>query len=130
MRKIWLGTFGIGLIVVLVFSLSICMGSKSNGISNLNLHEVREIAWKSVENNRYGTITTPWEEARVELIDSKDRSIVPIDNEQRKQLEQLLNDNSTLLAVTFHTEQDGLLGPIVPIINPNTMKVIGFYPRY
>ncbi|MNJ55429.1 hypothetical protein D3C77_509160 [compost metagenome] len=118
------------MIVVLFLGLSLLLGNRSNEISNLNLHEIRNIAWKSVEKNQYDTITTNWEEARVELIESNDKWIISITDEQKKKLEQIEKTDSILIAVTFNTEQDGLLGPIVPIIDPKSMKVVGFYPRF
>lgn len=132
MRKIRVGAMAAGLIAVtvLLLGLSLFLGSRSNGVSSLDLHEIRKIAWKSVENNQYDTITTNWEQARVELIESKDKWIIPTTDEQKKKLEQIEKTESILIAVTFNTEQDGLLGPIVPIIDPKSMKVIGFYPRY
>lgn len=130
MRKIRIRVIAVGLIVVLLFGISLFLICRSNGVSSLNLYEIRNIAWKSVESNQYDTITTKWEEARVELIDSKDKWIIPITDEQKKKLEQIKKTDSILIAVTFNTEQDGLLGPIVPIIDPKTMEVVGFYPRY
>ncbi|GIP56691.1 hypothetical protein [Paenibacillus woosongensis] len=130
MKKIRIGAIVVSLIIVLFLGISLFLACRSNGVSSLNLHEIRKIAWKSVEKNQYDTITIKWEEARVELIESKDKWIIPITDEQKKKLEQIKKTDSILIAVTFNTEQDGLLGPIVPIIDPKTMEVVGFYPRY
>lgn len=110
---------GIGLILM--------MTNKSDDFSNLDLQEVREIAWNSIEKGQIPHITSNKNEAVVSLIDSKDNWIVPINDEQKKELNKI-KDLKTLITVTFNTDRDGLLGPIIAVINPATMKVIGFYP--
>ncbi|QDH78380.1 hypothetical protein FKX85_04725 [Echinicola soli] len=72
-----------------------------------DLMEVREIAWNSIDEGEYGreSVVTPWPEAEVRT-----------------------NDGS--YAVTFYTEQDPLLGPIVVYVNVETLEVTGQAPRY
>lgn len=114
-------------IAVVCSGLILIMTNKSDDFSNFDLQEIREIAWNSIEKSQIPHIKSNKNEAVVSLIDSKDNWIVPINDEQKKELDKI-KDLKTLITVTFNTDRDGLLGPIIAVINPATMKVIGFYP--
>jgi hypothetical protein len=91
-------------------------------IINENAH-FRTIAWAAVEENQKAHVIGNWQEALVSKIIYSDQWLTP--NKNLKKLK-----NQELVTVKFSTDQDGLLGPIVVVINPVNDEVVGFYPRY
>ncbi|QGQ98895.1 hypothetical protein EHS13_30460 [Paenibacillus psychroresistens] len=85
--------------------------------------QFRTIAWAAVEESQKPHVTGNWEEALVSTIIFTDQWLIP-----NKDLSKFKNQE--LVTVNFSTDQDGLLGPIVVVINPVTNEVVGFYPRY
>lgn len=79
--KIIIGT--IALVTILLLSIFLILDRKPSEISDINLHELRELAWKSVGENQLIHITTKKEDAIIELIESKDKWIIPITEEQK-----------------------------------------------
>ena len=70
--------------------------------------EYREIAWNHIGRPQQGIITN-WENARIVKVTYQ---------------------NQEAVSVTFNTDQDGLLGPIVVLIAVRNKAVIAIAPRY
>jgi hypothetical protein len=91
-------------------------------IINENAH-FRTIAWTAVEEPQRTHVVGNWQDAVVSKIIYKDQWLI-----SEKDLKKFKNQE--LVTVSFSTDQDGLLGPIVVVINPINNEVVGFYPRY
>jgi hypothetical protein len=91
-------------------------------IMNVNAH-FRAIAWAAVEETQRTHVVENWQEAVVSKIIYKDQWLI-----SEKDLKKFKNQE--LVTVSFSTDQDGLLSPIVVVINPINNEVVGFYPRY
>ncbi|MBP3964715.1 hypothetical protein [Paenibacillus lignilyticus] len=83
----------------------------------------REIAWATVDEEQRKHVIGHSTDAEVTTMIMNNQWLVP--NKDRTKLHYL-----KLVTVTFKTDQDGLLGPIVVVINPVNHEVEGFFPRY
>jgi hypothetical protein len=66
--------------------------------------EIREIAWNSLSSQEKSTVTVDWNEAPVNTV---------------------VYNSKKAYSVTFQTNLDELLGPIVIYIDRNTLKIVG-----
>jgi hypothetical protein len=85
----------------------------------------RTIAWNVIEELERNHVVKDWNKSEVSKITYRDQWLIPYKEEMNNKLK-----NHELITVTFNTDMDGLLGPIIVVINPDTNKVVGFYPRY
>ncbi|AGA77216.1 hypothetical protein [Echinicola vietnamensis] len=94
----------LGLFILMI----LCLGTVScSNDDEPDLMQVREVAWNSIEEGEFGreSVVTPWQEAEVKTKEGN-------------------------YAVTFYTEQDLLLGPIIVFVNGESLEVTGQAPRY
>ena len=100
--------------------------------------DYRSIAYESLSDNEKETLLEDWREAEViEGIFKEDACDYEFHGQSMGRLcfflivqEIELTDNQNLIAVSFHTIHDALLGPIIIIIDPNTELVIGTVGRF
>jgi len=91
--------------------------------------EFRELAWKSVPAEQKSHLTTKPEEAKVESIDAKSASVLTETEAQKQKLAKLQEANAQLITVTYNSDQETLIGPLVLAFDPDTKEFIGFFPR-
>ena len=130
MKKINLLLGSMLVIGIVLLSVLLLRDRSSSAVPDYNLQEIREIAWNILDDRAIQTITMKKEEAQIELIEANKISFIPYGEDEKKQIEAIRNSDTTVIKVTFLTEQDGLLGPIVLIIDPEVIEVIGLVPRY
>jgi hypothetical protein len=66
--------------------------------------QIREIAWNSLDAQQKSTVTIEWKDAKVELSTYNTKSVY---------------------AITFNTQDDALLGPIVIYVDSSSKEVLG-----
>lgn len=86
--------------------------------------EMREIAWNSITEKSRKTVIHPMEQAAVELFGIED------DTNYYWAKSFSNTDANKFVAVTFKTDIDGRVGPIVVYIDPINNKIIGHRPRW
>jgi hypothetical protein len=91
--------------------------------------EFRELAWTFVSEEEKGHLTTAKEEAQVELVDAAGAAVMGTTEEQQAALAELQAAGGKLVAVTYRTDQDALLGPLTVAIHPDTKALLGFFVR-
>ena len=94
---------------VLLFSLAVFASACKKENDEINEMEIRKVAWDHLDESQRSTVTTKWEEARVEK-QTKDR---PKD-----------------VAVIFNTTDDAALGPIYIYVSIKEKKVTFVGLRY
>ncbi|MEK5645478.1 hypothetical protein BK138_35325 [Paenibacillus rhizosphaerae] len=109
------------LFTVSVFVLSACQ--EQLVLTDEEQAKYREIAWNAVDTEQRKHVVKNWTEADVSTFKYKDQWIAP--QKDRSRLK-----NQELVMVSFSTDQDGLLGPIVVVINPGDNSIAGYFPRY
>ncbi|SFT14595.1 hypothetical protein [Paenibacillus sp. BC26] len=92
-------------------------------LSEADKAKYREIAWATVDEEQRKHVIGLSTDAEVTTMIMNNQWLVP--NKDRTKLRY-----HKLVTVTFKTDQDGLLGPIVVVINPVNHEVEGFFPRY
>ena len=100
--------------------------------------EYREIAYYSLSDEEKTTLTNDWKEAEVKqgrylLMDNINWIVFDPENKSGFSLmktDVVLISNQPLILVIFHTNLDGLLGPIALIIEPGSKEIIGGFLRY
>ena len=95
------------------------MGSKQIAYASLSEHEkLTIINWQhgKVEEGVYHIIN----KSNSIILDSGDKIYLGSISSNVK-----LNEGQKLIAVTFNTTEDALLGPLIIIIEPNSKEVIG-----
>ncbi|WP_161793346.1 stalk domain-containing protein [Cohnella kolymensis] len=89
-----------------------------------------DLAWSNVPETEKSHLKTSKEQANVSLIDSQGAMIVGLTDEQKQFLAGIKDRSVQLVTVTYNTDQDALLGPLTVVIDPATMKVVGYFARY
>ncbi|AGA56703.1 hypothetical protein Theco_0488 [Thermobacillus composti KWC4] len=90
--------------------------------------EYRELAWKQLSDEDKAHLITAKDEALVELIDAANAAVIPLEGKERL-LEDIRANGGKLVAVTYKTDQDALLGPVTVLFDPETKEVIGHIVR-
>ena len=105
-------------------------------LSPANQSTYREVAYNSLDENSKASITINWKDAKVEdgkYIKEGERHILKLSSGE--EIPFLLSNgiimikNHRLVAVTFNTINDPLLGPIIIIVDPGQIKVVGIVGR-
>ena len=91
--------------------------------------EFRELAWTFVPEEDKGHLLTAKEEAQVELVDAAGGGVMAATDEQKAALAELQAAGGKLVAVTYRTDQDALLGPLTVAIHPDTKALLGYFVR-
>jgi len=107
-------------------------------LAPINAHNYRRIAYESLSSSEKESLTKCWCVAPVRLGKYKieDQISVISINQDNQWSFKLYNENTILLtnqrlvAVTFSTVGDALIGPIIIIIDQNNEKVIGACLRF
>ncbi|MBB3112827.1 hypothetical protein FHS18_004929 [Paenibacillus phyllosphaerae] len=94
-----------------------------------SVKEYRSLAWTFVPEEQKSHLTTKQDEAQVVYADANSAGILPADDKQKKALAELAANGSKVIAVTYNTDQDALLGPLTVVINPETKELIGYFMR-
>jgi hypothetical protein len=89
-----------------------------------------DLAWHNVPEAEKSHLTTTKEQAKVALIDSSTKMIIGLTDEQKQFLAGIKDRSVQLVTVTYNTDQDALLGSLTVVIDPATMKVVGYFARF
>ncbi|WP_308636371.1 hypothetical protein [Paenibacillus silvisoli] len=99
--------------------------NKAVDLSEKGKADYREKAWAMLDEAQRGETSIKPEDAEVTtmVLLRGDHWLVP--NSDRSELRY-----HRLVTVTFKTTNDGLLGPIVIVMNPVDDQLVGFFPRF
>jgi len=84
-----------------------------------NADAYRKAAWNRLDTRSQRSVNIDWKQAVVTLVDWNKVGIKLADNTSYK----------FVISVCFNTNMDGLLGPIITYIDPETSRVIGYAIR-
>jgi len=90
--------------------------------------EYRELAWERLSDEDKTHLITPKDEASVEYVDAAGAAVIPLEGMERR-LEEIRSQGGRLVAVTYRTDQDALLGPLTILFDPETREAIGCIVR-
>lgn len=90
--------------------------------------EYRDLAWKQV-SDQASHITTKKNEAPVQIVAAKDAYVMGSTDEQKKLFEEIQASGGNLVTVTYNTDQDALLGPLVVAFDFESKQFLGYFPR-
>jgi len=126
-------------ISVILLSLFNSCSDGSNTLTPFEETKYRTIAYNSLSDQEKATIISDWKYAPVkkgiyhlenenihQLIFSSDDKLIFILNKE----DLTLAENQKLVAVTFNTYADALLGPLIIIIDTRSNEVIGGVVRF
>jgi len=116
----------------------ISCNNEDNILNSFDSANYRKIAYESLTPESKETLTKCWCVAPVRTGKYKNENgshIITIDDQNRwnffiTDLNTDLQSNQNLIAVTFSTTSDALLGPLTLIINPESKTVIGEVLRF
>ncbi|MEC0239999.1 hypothetical protein P4H66_09085 [Paenibacillus dokdonensis] len=97
-------------------------------MSSETAQEFRNLAWAQV-SAQVSHITTKQNEAAVHIVSSKESGILASSADQKKLLENIQAANGNFVTVTYNTDQDELLGPLIAVFDFKTKAFIGFNIR-
>ncbi|MFD2614164.1 hypothetical protein [Paenibacillus gansuensis] len=123
-KSIWFALTLILLIIVVAYIVT------STTIINEQLYLKR--AWDEADHDKH---IWNWQEGDVSVIDLHDKRIkglfIPKPTANAKFSRRLLWINANkVVRVSFHTDNEGLLGPITVYFNPITKQVIGYDVKF
>lgn len=107
-----------GVFLLAFFTLT-WAGCSSDAISHLEDEQYRQTAWNDLSDQQKETVTTDVDEAKINRNDTYTRMLSEDDREE-----------VPAVSVTFNTEYDAMLGPIVVYIDPETKEVLGHGVRF
>ena len=90
--------------------------------------EYRELAWEQLSEEDKAHLITAKDEAPVENVDAAGAAVIPLEGMERR-LEAIRAQGGKLVAVTYRTDQDALLGPLTILFDPETRDPIGYIAR-
>ena len=90
--------------------------------------EYRELAWKLLSDEDKAHLTTPKDEALVEYVGVAEAAVIPLEGKERL-LEDIRARGGKLVAVTYRTDQDALIGPLTILFDPDTREAVGHIVR-
>lgn len=106
-------------VFLLALFLLIGAACSSDAVSHLENEKYRQIAWNDLSDQQKETVIIAVDEAKVNRNDTYTRPLNENESEEVR-----------AVSVTFNTEHDALLGPIVVYIDPETQRVLGQALRY
>jgi hypothetical protein len=89
---------------------------------NLDVEELREVAWNSLSDIDKKEIIVDWKTVNVNRANVEELPVVQLGGKPPK-VEHLYK-------VTFGTNRDGLLGPIIVFVDGDTKEVLDYGLRY
>ncbi|MFC5700267.1 stalk domain-containing protein [Cohnella faecalis] len=98
-------------------------------IAPAEAQQFRDLAWNQLSDDQKTHLTTARNDAVVDVVSAKESGVFPSDDAQKKKLEELKAANAKLVTVTYHTDQDALLGPLTAAFSLETKEFIGYYIR-
>ena len=106
--------------------------SIQGGIPALTADDIksyRDLSWNLLTDKR--SVTTSKEDAKVELLNSNEASVLTTNDSQKASLAALQAANDELVVVTYQVkkQKDVVLGPIMMAFNPTTREFMGYFPR-
>lgn len=91
--------------------------------------EFRELAWTLVPEGEKSHLTTKKDEAKVESVRASDVAIMGTTDAQKKRLEEIKAAGGDVITVTYTTDRDALIGPLVMAFDPDSKELLGFFIR-
>ncbi|MFC5531104.1 hypothetical protein [Cohnella yongneupensis] len=91
--------------------------------------EFQDIAWALISAGEKPHLTTKKEEAKVEFIPADGAPLFGGTDAQKKRLEELKAAGGQIVTVTYTTDRDALIGPLVMAFDPDTKQLLGYFIR-
>lgn len=91
--------------------------------------EFRDLAWTLISADEKPHVTTKQDEAKVESVPATDAPVFGGNEEQTKKYEAIKAAGGDVITVTYSTDRDELIGPLVLVFDPATKQQLGYYPR-
>lgn len=91
--------------------------------------EFRDLAWTLVPDNEKEHLTTKQDEAKVESVPASNTAVMSTTDAQKKRLEEIKAAGGDVITVTYTTDRDALIGPLVMAFDPDTKQLLGFFIR-
>lgn len=103
--------------------------TKADALAPAAQQEFRDLAWKQLADESKAHVKTKQEEAAVAIVDAKGAPVLPSTDEQKKKFEELQAAGGKLVTVTYSTDQDELLGPLVVAFDRDSKEFVGYFVR-
>lgn len=91
--------------------------------------EFRDLAWAQISADEKPHVTTKQDEAKVEVVAAKDAPVFGGTDAQKQLFEVLKLAGDNVVTVTYNTDRDELIGPLVIVYDANTKTHLGYYIR-
>ena len=91
--------------------------------------EFRELAWAQISADEKPHVTTKQDEAVVQSVPAADAPVMGGTDAQKQLFETLKATGEDVITVTYNTDRDELIGPLVVVLDPNTKQLLGYYIR-
>lgn len=91
--------------------------------------EFRDLAWSLISADEKPHVKTKQDEAMVESVPAKDAPVFGGNEEQVKKFEAIKAAVGDVITVTYNTDRDELIGPLVLVFDPETKQHLGYFPR-
>ncbi|MFF2483463.1 hypothetical protein [Paenibacillus sp. NPDC058071] len=90
--------------------------------------QYRDLAWAQA-GEQTSRITTKKDEAAVDIVSAKDVAVLGGSDEQKKRFADIQAAGGNVVTVTYNTDQDTLIGPLVIVFDFETKQFVGYFPR-
>ncbi|NBD26316.1 hypothetical protein [Paenibacillus glycinis] len=91
--------------------------------------EFQTLAWSKLPEGQASHVKTKKEEAVVEVVNAADSGVLATTDEAKKLLQAVKDKGGKLVAVTYQTDQDELLGPLTVVFDLDSKTFIGYNAR-
>ncbi len=107
----------------------VVLDAAQSSVAPATAKEFRDLAWPLVSDSEKPHLTTKQDDAKVEAVRAADVSILSKTDEQTKRLEEIKAAGGDVITVTYTTDRDELIGPLVMAFDPDTKQLLGFFIR-
>jgi len=107
----------------------VVLDAAHNSVAPAAAKEFRDLAWTLVPENEKAHLTTKQDEAKVEAVRVADVAILGQTDDQKQRLEEIKTVGGEVVTVTYTTDRDELIGPLVMAFDPDTKQLLGFFIR-
>lgn len=91
--------------------------------------EFRDLAWAQISADEKPHVTTKQDEAKVEVVPAKDAPVFGGTDAQKQLFEVVKAAGGNVVTVTYNTDRDELIGPLVIVYDADTKAHLGYYIR-
>ena len=124
-----IGVFVFTIILAVAITINISENNKLAKVNSKteNVNTYRKIAWEAIDEASKKQIIGGYENSEVETVNEPDNTtILPFKAGKGGQINI---SGKTIITVSFHTNIDAMVGPIIIYIDPQSNKAIGTLPR-